>query len=157
MNAPGSDDDAAARGKDAAIRRRRRISRAVFATTAIAIAYLALMPNNGPARFRIVPLPLYRWLEAPEHDGFANIVAFGFLAVVVFLTGRNPDARGSGLLAAIFARRTVRLAALLALVCGIEIAQRWIPGRVSSLQDVCTGWSGIFAAWLLCMVFDPRS
>ena len=135
---------------------RRRIGRAILTVTVIAIIYLTLMPNNGHSRFRIVPLPLYRWLEAPEHDGFANIVAFGFLATVVFLVGRNPETRGDGLLAVIFARRTVRLVALLALVCGIEIVQKWIPGRTSSLEDVCTGWSGIFAAWLLCTVFAPR-
>lgn len=135
---------------------RRWISRAVFAVTAIAIIYLTLMPNSGHSRFRIVPLPLYRWLAAPEHDDVVNIAAFGFLATIVFLVGRNPDSRGDGLLAAIFARRTVRLAGLLALVCGIEIVQKWIPGRTSSLQDVCTGWSGIFAAWLLCTVLAPR-
>ena len=161
MIAPAPDHSASrdSRGNDPAIRRRRRpFRRALLAVTAIAIAYLTLIPNNGHARFRILPLPLYRWFAAPEHDGFVNIAAFGFLATVVFLAGRNPGTRGSGLLVTIFASRTARLAALLALVCGIEILQRWIPGRTSSLQDVCTGWSGIFAAWLLCTVIDhaPR-
>ena len=161
MIAPDTDHSASrdSRENDPAIRRRRRpFRRALLAVTAIAIAYLTLMPNNGHARFRILPLPLYRWLAAPEHDGFVNIVAFGFLATVVFLAGKKSDGCESGLLATIFASRAARLVALLSLVCGIEIAQKWIPGRVSSLQDVCTGWSGIFAAWLLCSVIDraPR-
>ena len=146
------------RESDPAIRSRGRLfHRAIFAITAIAMAYLTLMPNNGHARFRIVPLPLYRWLAAPEHDSFVNSVAFGFLASVVFLLGRNPDAHGGSLLSAIFASRPARLAALLALVCAIEILQKWIPGRVSSMEDVCTGWSGIFAAWLLSVLLDERA
>ena len=143
------------RENDPAIRRRAQpLRRALPAITAIVITYLTLMPNTGHARFRIVPLPLYRWLAAPEHDWLVNIVAFGFLAAVVFLAGRDPDAHGGSLLSAIFAHRSARLAALLALVCAIELVQRWIPGRISALQDVCTGWSGIFAAWLLAVLLD---
>ena len=129
----------------------------IFAVTAVAMAYLTLMPNDGRSRFRIVPLPLYRWLAGPEHDWLVNIIAFGFLAVVVFLVGKNSGARGGSMFAAIFARRGARLAALLALVCAIEIAQIWIPGRTSSLEDVCSGWSGIFAAWLLAVLRDARA
>ncbi len=107
------------------------------------------MPNNGHARFRIVPLPLYRWLAAPEHDYLVNVAAFGFLALIIFLIRSHTDSRHESLVAAIFAHRIARLAALLALVCAIEVVQKWIPGRTSSLEDVCTGWSGIFAAWLV--------
>ena len=146
------------RESDPAIRRPGRpLRRAIFIITSIVIAYLTLMPNTGHARFRLVPLPLYRLLAAPEHDSIVNIVAFGFLAAVVFMVGRDPDAHGGGLLSAIFACRPARLAALLALVCAIEILQKWIPGRVSSLQDLCTGWSGIFAAWLLAVLRDGRA
>ena len=136
---------------------RRNLGRGIFAATAIVIAYLTLMPNYGRERFRIVPLPLYRWLASPEHDWFVNVVAFGFLASVVFFVGRNSCARGGSMFAAIFAHRGARLAALLALVCAIEIAQIWIPGRTSSLDDVCAGWSGIFAAWLVAALLDARA
>ena len=133
---------------------RRTLGRVIFAITAIAIAYLTLMPNYGHTRFRIVPMPLYRWLSAPEHDWFVNVVAFGFLAMVVFIVEKNSGSRGDSMSAGILARLGVRLAALLLLVCGIEIVQIWIPGRTSSLEDVCFGWSGIFAAWLVVVLLD---
>ena len=133
---------------------RRTFGRVIFVLTSIAIAYLALMPNRGRERFRIVPLPLYRWLVGPAQDWFVNIIAFGFFAAVVFIMGGNSGARSGSLFTAIFARRGARLASLLALVCAIEIAQIWIPGRTSSLEDVCSGWSGIFAAWLLAALLD---
>lgn len=136
---------------------RRSLGRGIFAVTVIAIAYLTLMPNYGRTRFRIVPIPLYRWLAAPEQDWFVNVVAFGFLAVVVFIAGENSAAGGESKSVGIFARRGARLAALLALVCVIEIVQIWIPGRTSSLEDVCFGWSGILAAWLLAVLRDPRA
>ena len=123
---------------------RRKIGRVVFAATAVAMAYLTLMPNYGYTRFQIVPSPLYRWLADPEQDWFVNIVAFGFLAVVVFIVWGKSRGRGA------------LLATLLALVCAIEIAQIWIPGRTSSLEDVCFGWSGIFAAWFLVVLRDAR-
>ncbi len=145
------------RKNDRVIRRHRRtFRRALLAITTIVIAYLALMPNYGQVRFRIVPLPLYRWLAAPEHDWFVNIVAFGFFAAVVFLFGSDPERPTGNLLSAILAHRIARLVALLALVCAIEILQKWIPGRISSMEDVCTGWSGIFGAWLLCTLIDPQ-
>lgn len=121
---------------------RRRLGRGIFAATAIVIAYLTLMPNHGHAHFRIVPMPLYRWLVGPEQDWLVNIIAFGFFAVVVFTVGRKSRWRGAG------------LAALFALVCAIETVQIWIPGRTSSLDDVCAGWSGIFAAWLFAVLWD---
>jgi len=140
---------------------RERIIRAVFIIILFAVLYLALMPNNGHARFRIVPLPIYRWLEAPWHDDFGNIVAFAVLSTAAFLLGRNSGGReNAGITGALvwwFASRNARLTGLLATVCIIEILQKWIPGRVSSLQDVCTGWSGIFAAWLLSVLLDARS
>ena len=135
-------------------RHRRTFFRLLLAGTSLTIAYLALMPNSGHTRFWIVPLPVYRWVAAPEHDGIVNVFAFGFFAAVVFLVERNPDASGTSLLSAIFATRLARLVGLLALVCAIELVQKWIPGRTSSLDDVCTGWSGIFAAWLLCVLRD---
>ena len=141
-----------------AIRRyRRTFFRLLLAGTTLTIAYLALMPSSGHARFWIVPLPIYRWLAAPEHDGIVNVFAFGFFAAVVFLVEWNPDAPDTSLLSAIFATRLARLVALLSIVCGIELVQKWIPGRTSSMEDVCTGWSGIFAAWLLSELVDGRA
>ncbi len=146
------------RQSDPAIRRRRRtFFRLLLVGTTLMIAYLALMPNSGHTRFWIVPLPVYRWLAAPEHDGIVNVFAFGFFAAVVFLVERDPDASGTSLLSAIFATRLARLVGLLALVCVIETVQIWIPGRTSSLDDVCTGWSGIFAAWLLWVLLNARA
>ena len=139
---------------------RRRIFRTIFFLTLCAVLYLALMPNSGRARFKIVPEPMYRWLEATWHDDFGNIVAFGFLAFVTFLIGKPAAAsENAGIVAAFhrwFADRNVRLACLLAGVVTIEILQIWIPGRTSSLRDVCSGWSGIFAAWLLAELLDVR-
>lgn len=123
-----------------------------------AVLYLALMPSNGHPRFRVVSPPVYRWFA--EHDDFNNIAAFGGLAMVAFLVGGRSHGRKnagvSGAFARMFASRTSRLAGMLAMVCILETLQNWIPGRVSELQDVCTGWSGIFAAWLLSVLLDER-
>ena len=139
---------------------RSRIARAIFCTTFVAVLYLALMPNTGHARFKIVPEPLYRWLEAPWHDDFGNIMAFAVLAAAAFLLGRKPIGRESTAIASAFTRwfamRNARLVCLLGMVCSIEIVQIWIPGRTAALQDVCTGWSGIFAAWLFAELRDAR-
>ena len=133
----------------------------MFFATLATVVYLALAPNSGHARFRLVSLPLYRWIAAPEHDDFVNIVAFGILALATFLVGRNPDDRGiagvGNILTTLFASRVSRLVALLAFVCMLEFLQRWIPGRTCELQDVCTGGSGVFAAWLLCVVLERPS
>lgn len=48
------------------------------------------------------------------------------------------------------------MAALMAMVCGIELVQIFILGRVADLNDVCTGWSGILAGWLLSVLLDSR-
>ena len=147
------------RGRAAPRTHRSRSVRAIFFLTLCAVLYLALMPNYGQARFRIVSLPLYRWIA--DHDNLDNIVAFAVLATATFLLGRHPvDRENAGISAVLerwFASRMARLAALLAMVCIFEILQRWIPGRISSLQDVCTGWSGIFAAWLLSVLLDART
>ena len=147
MNTPDS-EPRAGKSRRTARRRGGLFSRVLLAGTVIAIAFLTLMPKIGRTRFRIVPMPVYHWFVGPEHDWLMNIIAFGFLALVVFRVEKNADSR-RGRFAAIWAHRRVRLAALLALVCLIETVQKWIPGRISSLDDVCTGWSGIFAAWLL--------
>lgn len=164
MTAPDREraESPAGSGKDSAPRRHHaRLVRAFFLLTLCAVLYLALMPNYGRARFRIVPLPVYRWLVATWHDDFGNIVAFGVMATGAFLLGRHPADRGSdGIRAALvrwFASRTARLVGLLAMVCMFEILQIGIPGRTSSLQDVCTGWSGIFAAWLLSVLLGARA
>lgn len=137
----------------------RRIAKACFLPVFAAVLYLALMPNYGRSRFLIVPMPVYRWIC--EHDDFDNITAFAVLASFAFLVGKNPRAREyaatTGAFARIFASRSARLTGLLAMVCVLELLQKWIPGRVSSMRDVCTGWSGIFAAWLISVLLDARA
>jgi hypothetical protein len=137
---------------------RRQIAPALLLLLLGAVLYLALMPNLGRPRFTLVSPAVYRWFA--EHDDFNNIAAFGGLAMVAFLVGcPSPGGKKAGALnafACTFASRTSRLAGMLAMVCLLEALQNWIPGRVSELQDVCTGWSGIFAAWLLCALLDAR-
>ena len=161
MSAPDHEraDSSAGRGNESVPRTlRRRIGRAIFFLALGTVLYLALMPSDGHARFRIVSLPVFRWIAA--HDDFDNIAAFAALALAAFLVGRDPSEReNAGVCAAVarrFASRLARLAGLLTMVCIFEVLQKWIPGRVSSLEDVCTGWSGIFAAWLVSELLDAR-
>ena len=160
MSAPDPERTArpAAQGKGSAFRTDRQwIGKAFFLLTLSAVLYFALMPYHGHTKILIVPLPVFRWIA--EHDDFDNIMAFAVLAMATFLLGRPPAARKGGIGAAFarrFASRMARLAGLLAMVCVFEILQIWIPGRNSALRDVCTGWSGIFAAWLLCELRDAR-
>jgi len=116
-----------------------------------AIGYLALMPNVRGNMLGFLPQKVRRWIV--EHDDLNNVVAFAVLGSVAFRIGRKEAARFahgiSGVLGRVFARRETRLAALMALVVVLELFQLVIPGRISGLRDVCTGWSGLFAAWLI--------
>ena len=118
---------------------------------------MALPANRHGALHMFLPESLRRWVN--EHDDAANVMAFFILAAVAL---RLPcaQAKGGTTLPAVILQRLVhplaRVAALMLFVCAIEFTQSFIPGRVSELQDVCTGWSGIFAAWLISVLLDVR-
>ncbi|MEO6787892.1 MAG: VanZ family protein, partial [Chthoniobacteraceae bacterium] len=90
-----------------------------------------------------------------------NIGAFLTLSIFGLCFQREPrrdaaNTRRPALLR-VLESRGIRVAGLMALVCAIEFVQLFIPGRVGELHDVCTGWSGIFAAWLIAVLFDARA
>ena len=120
---------------------------------------LALVPNTHGALYAFLPAGLRRWVA--EHDDPVNIIAFLTLSIFALCFQREPrrvraDTKRNAVLR-LFESRGVRAAALMALVCTIELVQFFIPGRVADLQDVCTGWSGIFAAWLIAVLLDARA
>ena len=127
----------------------------VFLLALATILLFALEPNRYNSRLHELPRPLAHWLN--EHDDFANYFAFAVFGAIVFALPRSasPTSLFSKILA-ILSREPVRLVLLLALVSGLEIAQLWIPGRVSSLRDVTTGSSGVLTAWLLYRWLRPR-
>ena len=111
---------------------------------------MALLPNPHGDRHTLLPRSFRAWVH--EHDDLENIAAFFLLTSVAL---RLPLTRGKSgttlpvVVLKILDQPLARVAALMLLVCAIEFAQFFIPGRVADLQDICTGWSGIFAAWLL--------
>jgi VanZ family protein len=120
---------------------------------------LALRPNPHGEVNHILPVCVRNWIN-DGHDEAANLIAFSILGTFALCFERHPR-RGAAvprtLVFRLLRMRAFRMAALMALVCMIEIAQLFIPGRVSDLNDVCTGWSGIFAAWLLAVLLDARA
>jgi hypothetical protein len=146
-----SDAPGAMEGRCDAQRMRHRAGMVTVVVVLAAICYLALVPNARGEFLGFLPQKLRRWIC--EHDDFNNVTGFAVLGLVVFRVGsRGLTDRGTGVVAIfrrIFAYRIARLAALMVLVCVFELSQFVIPGRMSSLQDVCTGWSGLFAAWLV--------
>ena len=124
--------------------------KAVFVIGLVGALALALVPNRHGGIHNFVPASFRVWVN--EHDDIQNIAAFFLIAAVAL---RLPGVREKGgkTLPAVVLQTLepplARVAALMLLVCTIELTQRFIPGRVSDLQDVCTGWSGILAAWLL--------
>jgi len=132
---------------------------AIAVTVLGLVAWLALIPNNRGQFLGFLPEKLRRWIC--EHDDFNNITGFWVLGIVAFcLPSADSANRGSGLiglLCRVFAHRLARLAALMGLVCALEILQFVIPGRFSDLRDVCTGWSGLFAAWLVSEVRNANA
>jgi hypothetical protein len=148
------------RGRATVFRKhRRRIAQGIVFPLLCAVLYLALKPNYDGGGLPFVPRPIHRWIS--EHDDFDNIVVFAVFAFVTLLARTHPsgadNASVSGAFARLFASQGARLVGLLSMVCLFETLQKWIPGRVSSLRDVCTGWSGIFAAWLLTELLDARA
>jgi hypothetical protein len=137
-------------------RARRTMGKAALAIILAAIGYLALVPNTHGEFLHFLPQKLRRWIC--EHDDFNNVVGFAVLGTVAFHIGTKRVASpGSSVFRRAFGRKEARLAALMGLVCVFELLQLVIPGRMSSLQDICTGWSGLFAAWLASEIWRSAS
>jgi hypothetical protein len=140
-------------------RARHLVGKVTLVVVFAAMCYLALVPNARGEFLGFLPQKLRRWIC--EHDDLNNVVGFAVFGLIAFrIGGRGQRERGAGvgaMLRRIFAHRGARLAALMVLVCVFELLQLIIPGRMSGLQDVCTGWSGLFAAWLLAVVLGWRS
>ena len=114
---------------------------------------MSLAPNRYHHFNMFLPAELRSWVNA--NDNAANLGAFFLLASVALRLPRLRVRDGSRLPAAVVRLIESRLgavAALMLLVCAIEFAQIFIPGRAADIQDVATGWSGIFAAWLLAEI-----
>ncbi|MEO6739726.1 MAG: VanZ family protein [Chthoniobacteraceae bacterium] len=108
---------------------------------------------------QILPKAVRVWIN-DGHDEEENLIAFFILGSFALFPSRRSGRAASGARPAAVRwvdSRAVRMAALMALVCAIELVQLFIPGRISDLNDVCTGWSGIFAAWLLCLLLEERA
>ncbi len=116
---------------------------------------LALRSNPRGEVHHILPVAVRNWMN-DGHDEEANLIAFSILSTFALVPRRAVAGTGSGVLR-VLGSRAFRMAALMALVCTIELVQIFIPGRVADLDDVCTGWSGIFAAWLLAVLLDVRA
>ena len=138
----------------------RRLFRALvglgFVGAVAAVLYFSLVPNVRGDLYRIFPWTAAFWFGM--HDDLANLAAFAVLGAAGYwvsrrLTGAIGGKR-SGLAGAVRSHRALVAAGMLLLVCAVEVAQIWIPGRYSSLWDVAVGWSGVLGAWLLCAVCD---
>jgi hypothetical protein len=131
--------------------------KAIFIGCLAAGLVLALDPDTHGGRHHFVPVAFRAWVN--EHDDLENMIAFFLLTAVALRLPRARGNRGTGLPAValqILDRPLARVAALMLLVCAIELAQLVIPDRVADFQDVCTGWSGIFAAWMLSVLMAVR-
>jgi glycosyltransferase involved in cell wall biosynthesis len=132
----------------------------LFFSSLATILYFALIPNPHGDMFRILPAPLRRWCGM--HDNLNNFTAFAVLGFLGFQLRRKPAPNKGGdkdgsLWARRFAEDRLRLATLLGLVCALEMAQIWIPGRDSCLRDVLTGWAGVLTAWLFSAVLGRHA
>jgi glycopeptide antibiotics resistance protein len=115
--------------------RRHLGSDRVLAACLLAIFAVTLVPAHGARQLQLRP-----GQAAPLGD-VANLILFAPLGGVLFLR-RWPMVR------------TV-LAALL-LSAGIELAQRVIPGRTTSLDDVVFNTLGGVVGWLLARDLSSR-
>lgn len=119
--------------------------------------FLALAPNRGNLNY-FMPDAVRKWVN-DNHDEEENLIAFTVLGSCVLCFGRRAESRNAAAapkVLRLLGSRAVRVAALMAMVVVIECVQMFIPGRVADLNDVCTGWSGIFAGWLLSLLLDSR-
>ena len=120
---------------------------------------LALRPNPRGEVNHILPVAVRNWIN-DGHDEAANLIAFSILGIFALCPKRKfrrEDPAEKSSLIRLLNSRAARVVALMTLVCAIEFAQLFIPGRVSDLNDICTGWSGIFSAWLLSVLLDARA
>ena len=115
--------------------RRHLGSTRVLVACLLAIFAVTLVPAHGPRQLQLRPG------EASPVGDVANLILFAPLGGVLFLR-RWP------------VLQTV-LAALL-LSAGIELAQRVIPGRTTSLDDVISNTLGGAAGWLLARYLSSR-
>ncbi len=119
--------------------------------------FLALFPRYRCIFHDIWPKPVRTWLN--ESDDAVNVIAFFVLASIglrmqrLMAEGKRPRSRVTALMAS----PAAMVAGLMLLVCGIEFVQIFVPERVGDIQDVCTGWSGIFSAWLAFFLRDGRT
>ena len=134
---------------------RPTISEIICIVLVVAGLAFALRPNPAGNVNHIFPKAIRVWIN-DGHDEEENLLAFFILGSFALCSGRR-SARGASGAVRLLNSRAVRMAALMALVCAIELVQLFIPGRISDLNDVCTGWSGIFAAWLLSVLLDARA
>ena len=116
---------------------------------------LALRGNPRGEVHHFLPVAVRDWMN-DGHDEEANLIAFSILGIFALVPRRANAGARTGV-HRLLGSRAFRMAALMALVCVIELMQMFIPGRVADLDDVCTGWSGIFAAWLLAVLLDARA
>ena len=116
----------------------------LFAAALALALFFALRPSPHGERLRGLPEPIGKWLN--QHDDLSNFAAFLILSGLAFRLRRSARPPPP---APWFRRHHRVLGFFLLLVLLIEFTQHWIPGRQSDWHDVATGWSGIFAAWML--------
>ena len=130
------------------MRRRALLTMVFFGFCLAGIFVLALEPNTHNNRLWMFPRPMARWLD--EHDDFANFFAFAVFGSITFALPRVKAGDSvASKTAAFFSNEIAQLVWLLLLVSGLELAQHWIPGRISSWRDVETGSAGVISAWIL--------
>lgn len=137
---------------------RLRFSEIICIALIVGGLVLALHPNTRGEVNHLLPADVVKWINN-GHDEEENLFAFLILGTFALFSGRcsERDSGGAGSkVVRLLRSRPARMAALMGLVCAIELVQNFIPGRVADIDDVCSGWSGIFAAWLLSVLLDER-
>ena len=119
---------------------RSRVLRLVLvAGLAATIAFLALRTSPYVQYLPWMPRRLGIW--ADHHGIVRNVAAFfAFSLAVYFLLGRGGWT----------------VAALCAFATAVEVAQRWIPGRVFDWWDILASIAGVLIAWLLAWLLRFR-
>lgn len=129
--------------------------RGLFLLTLAAILYLDLRPDSRAATTPLFPAWLGAWFD--HHDTARNFIGFAVLTLASLIAfgspAPHPSAQPANDQPAVAPsgdrRQLLLLAALVALVVLLELAQRWIPARTADPKDVLAGGVGIGFAWLL--------